>query len=99
LDALSVAALASAVLTILSVLLGTKYRAGKAKAKQLAKLLSTVVAAAEVAAVTGKSRAVESAYLNQLAVMKVVSKCRCSRKAVFQVVSEVLTGEGQAVDC
>jgi hypothetical protein len=39
----SAAALASAVLTILSVLLGTKYRAGKAKAKQLAKLLATVV--------------------------------------------------------
>jgi hypothetical protein len=47
LDAVSAAALASAVLTILSVLLGTKYRAGKAKAKQLAKLLSTVVEAAE----------------------------------------------------
>jgi ArsR family transcriptional regulator, lead/cadmium/zinc/bismuth-responsive transcriptional repressor len=44
--------------------------------------------AGEVAAVTGKSRAVESAYLNQLAVMKVVSKCRCSRKAVFQVIVE-----------
>jgi hypothetical protein len=47
LDAVSAAALASAALTILSVLLGTKYRAGKAKAKQLAKLLTTVVAAAE----------------------------------------------------
>jgi ArsR family transcriptional regulator, lead/cadmium/zinc/bismuth-responsive transcriptional repressor len=44
--------------------------------------------ASEVASVTGKSRAVESAYLNQLAVMRVVSKFRCSRKAVFQVVVE-----------
>jgi hypothetical protein len=47
LDAVSVAALASAVLTILSVMLGTKYRDGKAKAKQLAKLLANVVEAAE----------------------------------------------------
>jgi hypothetical protein len=47
LDAVSATALASAALTILSVLLGTKYRAGKSKAKQLAKLLTTVVLAAE----------------------------------------------------
>jgi hypothetical protein len=44
--------------------------------------------AAEVAAVTGKLRAVESAYLNQLVIMRIVSKCRCSRKAVFQVAVE-----------
>ena len=34
---------------------------------------------------TGKARAVESAYLNQLVVMKIVRKERKGRKAFFQV--------------
>ena len=46
--------------------------------------------AEEVAQVTGKARAVESAYLNQLFVMKVVSKSRSKRKAYFQVDLEAL---------
>jgi hypothetical protein len=46
--------------------------------------------AEEVAQVTGKARAVESAYLNQLFVMKVVSKSRTKRKAYFQVDLEAL---------
>jgi hypothetical protein len=46
--------------------------------------------AEEVAQVTGKARAVESAYLNQLFVMKIVSKSRSRRKAYFQVDLEAL---------
>ena len=46
--------------------------------------------AEEVAQVTGKARAVESAYLNQLFVMKIVSKSRSKRKAYFQVNMEAL---------
>jgi len=46
--------------------------------------------AEEVASATGKARAVESAYLNQLFVMKIVSKSRSSRKAYFQVNLEAL---------
>ena len=46
--------------------------------------------AEDVASVTGKARAVESAYLNQLVVMKIVSKSRIKRKAYFQVVPEAL---------
>jgi hypothetical protein len=46
--------------------------------------------ALDVGSVTGKARAVESAYLNQLVVMKIVSKSRCKRKAYFQVVLEAL---------
>jgi hypothetical protein len=46
--------------------------------------------AEDVASVTGKCRAVESAYLNQLVVMKIVSKSRSGRKAYFQVVPEAL---------
>jgi predicted transcriptional regulator len=41
--------------------------------------------AEDVAKVTGKARAVESAYLNQLVVMKVVQKERQGRKAFFMV--------------
>jgi hypothetical protein len=41
--------------------------------------------AEDVAKVTGKARAVESAYLNQLVVMKVVQKARQGRKAFFMV--------------
>jgi hypothetical protein len=46
--------------------------------------------AEEVAAVTEKARAVESAYLNQLFVMKIVTKSRSKRKAYFQVNLEAL---------
>ena len=46
--------------------------------------------AQEVANVTGKERAVESAYLNQLAVMQIVRKERKERKAVFSVDLEAL---------
>ncbi len=46
--------------------------------------------AQEVANVTGKERAVESAYLNQLAVMHIVRKERQERKAVFSVDLEAL---------
>jgi hypothetical protein len=46
--------------------------------------------AAEVAAETGKARAVESAYLNQLCTMKVASKTRSCRRAYFQVDMEGL---------
>ena len=46
--------------------------------------------AEEVASITGKARAVESAYLNQLVVMKIVSKSRSKRKAYFQVNLEAL---------
>lgn len=41
--------------------------------------------AAEVSELTGKARAVESAYLNQLFVMKVAHKERIGRKAFFTV--------------
>jgi hypothetical protein len=46
--------------------------------------------AEDVAKVTGKARAVESAYLNQLVVMKVVQKQRQGRKAFFMVDMEGL---------
>ena len=46
--------------------------------------------AAEVADLTGKARAVESAYLNQLCILKVVLKSRSKRKAYFQVDLEAL---------
>jgi hypothetical protein len=46
--------------------------------------------AEEVAGVTGKARTVESAYLNQLFVMKIVSKSRSKRKACFQLNLEAL---------
>jgi hypothetical protein len=46
--------------------------------------------ALNVASLTGKARAIESAYLNQLVVMKIVSKSRRGRKAYFQVVPEAL---------
>ena len=46
--------------------------------------------AEDVASVTGKARAVESAYLNQLVVMKIVSKSRSGRKMYFNVVLEAL---------
>jgi hypothetical protein len=46
--------------------------------------------AEEVAQVTGKARAVESAYLNQLFIMKIASKSRSKRKAYFQVNLEAL---------
>ncbi len=46
--------------------------------------------AEEVAAVTGKARAVESAYLNQLMTMKIVLKDRKGRKAFFSVSLEAL---------
>lgn len=46
--------------------------------------------AQEVANITGKERAVESAYLNQLAVMQMVRKERQERKAVFSVDLEAL---------
>jgi hypothetical protein len=46
--------------------------------------------ASDVAALTGKARALESAYLNQLCVMKIVSKCRVRHKVYFQVILEAL---------
>jgi hypothetical protein len=46
--------------------------------------------AEEVADLMGKARAVESAYLNQLFVMKIVSKSRSKRKAYFQLNLEAL---------
>lgn len=46
--------------------------------------------AQEVADVTGKERAVESAYLNQLVTMQMVHKTRQERKAVFCVDLEAL---------
>jgi hypothetical protein len=46
--------------------------------------------AQEVSAVTGKERAVESSYLNQLVVMQIVHKERRERKAVFTVDLEAL---------
>lgn len=46
--------------------------------------------AAEVSEFTGKARAVESCYLNQLVVMKIIRKARKGRKAFFQVDLEAL---------
>jgi len=46
--------------------------------------------AADVASETKKARAVESSYLNQLVVMKVVQKERVGRKAFFTVNLEAL---------
>jgi ArsR family transcriptional regulator, lead/cadmium/zinc/bismuth-responsive transcriptional repressor len=46
--------------------------------------------AQEVAKVTGKQRAVESAYLNQLVTMQIVRKERRDRKAFFAVDLEAL---------
>jgi hypothetical protein len=46
--------------------------------------------AEDVAAWTGKARAVESAYLNQLYTMKIVIKSRSSRRAFFRVDLEAL---------
>ncbi len=46
--------------------------------------------AEDVAQWTGKARAVESAYLNQLCILKVVTKSRCRRRAFFQVDLEAL---------
>ena len=46
--------------------------------------------AQEVANATGKERAVESAYLNQLVIMQMVHKERQNRKAVFSVDLEAL---------
>jgi len=46
--------------------------------------------ASEVSESTGKARAVESAYLNQLVVMRVAHKERKGRKAFFSVDLEVL---------
>jgi DNA-binding transcriptional ArsR family regulator len=48
------------------------------------------VTASEVAEHTLKARAVESAYLNQLVVMKIVRKERKGRKAFFDVDLEAL---------
>ncbi len=41
--------------------------------------------ASELAATTGRARAVESAYLNQLCIMKCAKKSRLGRKAYFQI--------------
>ncbi len=46
--------------------------------------------ASEISEVTGKARAVESGYLNQLVVMRIVGKERKGRKAFFQVDLEAL---------
>jgi len=46
--------------------------------------------ASEVSESTGKARAVESAYLNQLVIMKVARKERKGRKAFFAVDLEAL---------
>ena len=46
--------------------------------------------AVDVAKVTGKARAVESAYLNQLVTMKIARKERKARKAFFSVDLEAL---------
>jgi hypothetical protein len=54
-------------------------------------LLKLGLASAEqVAAVTGKARAVESAYLNQLATMRIVHKEHRSRTVFFSVDLEAL---------
>ncbi len=46
--------------------------------------------ASQVAAVTGKARAVESSYLNQLVVMHIVQKKRRDRTVFFKVDLETL---------
>lgn len=46
--------------------------------------------AGEVSASTGKARAVESAYLNQLVVMRIARKERKGREAFFAVDLEAL---------
>jgi hypothetical protein len=46
--------------------------------------------ASEVSGSTGKARAVESAYLNQLVVMRVARKERKGRKAFFSIDMEAL---------
>ena len=46
--------------------------------------------ASDVASITGKARAVESAYLNQLCILRVAAKSRSKRRAYFQVVLEAL---------
>ena len=46
--------------------------------------------AADIAGLTGKARAVESAYLNQLVVMRIIHKNRKGRKAFFEVDLEAL---------
>jgi len=57
----------------------------------LTSLLKLGLASAnQVAAVTGKARAVESSYLNQLAVMRIVQKQHQGRKVFFKVDLEVL---------
>ncbi len=49
-----------------------------------------VATADDVAQVTGKVRAVESNYLNQLTYMKIVKKQRQERRMLFQVDLEAL---------
>jgi len=49
-----------------------------------------VATASDVASVTLRARAVESAYLNQLCTMKVAKKCLRGRKVYFQVDTEGL---------
>jgi hypothetical protein len=49
-----------------------------------------LASADQVAAVTGKARAVESSYLNQLAVMRIVRKEHRSRRVFFSVDLEAL---------
>ena len=57
----------------------------------LTSLLKLGLASADqVAAVTGKARAVESSYLNQLAVMRIVRKEHRSRTVLFVVDLEAL---------
>ena len=46
--------------------------------------------ATKVAQGTGKARAVESAYLNQLVVMKIARKEKENRKAFFSIIIEAL---------
>lgn len=46
--------------------------------------------ASEISESTGKARAVESAYLNQLVVMKIARKERKGRKAFFSLDMEAL---------
>ena len=57
----------------------------------LTSLLKLGLATADqVASVTGKARAVESSYLNQLAVMRIVQKEHRSRTVFFSVDLEAL---------
>ncbi len=44
-----------------------------------------VVQASDIASVTGRARAIESAYLNQLCTMKIALKSRRGWKAFFRV--------------